>query len=76
MRRNLLDTVCRADDERVAEAQEQAGLEDADHRLEPGIQLFGVGDSGELAVDDRVAAVGQDESPLGSGRMLVSAPSL
>ena len=43
-RRKLLDAVFRADDEQVAEAQEQAGLEDSDHRLKVGIQRFGVGD--------------------------------
>ena len=74
MRRKLLDTVFRADDEQVAEAQEQAGLEDSDHRLEAGIELFRVGDFGKPAVDDRVAPVGQEEFTLGSGRMLVSAP--
>ena len=59
MRRKLLDTVFGADDEQVAEAQEQAGLEDSDHRLKAGIELFGVGDFGKLAVDDRITAVGQ-----------------
>ena len=55
----LLDTVIRADDEHVAEAQEQAGFEDSNHRLETGIKLFGVADLGKVAVDDRVSAVGQ-----------------
>ena len=60
-RRNLLDTVFGADDEQVAEAQKQAGLEDSDHRLEAGIELFRVGDFGKLAVDDRITPVGQEE---------------
>ena len=41
---DLLDPVVRADDEHVAEAQEQAGLEDADHRLEAGVEFLGVAD--------------------------------
>ena len=61
MRRKLLDTVFGADDEQVAEAQKQAGLEDSDHRLEAGIELFRVGDFGKLAVDDRITPVGQEE---------------
>src|SRR5271165_1992405 len=59
MGRNLLDTVTRTDDEQVAEAQEQAGLEDSDHRLEAGVKFFRVADFGKVAVDDRVTAVGQ-----------------
>ena len=74
MRRKLLNTVFGADDEQVAEAQKQAGLEDSDHRLEAGIELFRVGDFGNWQSMIALPPSVRKSSPLGSGRMLVSAP--
>ena len=58
------DSICStpeigADDQGVAEPEEQAGLEHADHGLKPDVELDGVRNLGEVAINDRIAAVGQ-----------------
>ncbi len=64
-----------ADDQQVAEAEEEAGLEDADDLLEAGVERAGSSIAREPAVDDPVAAVGDDTGePSGSRRIAVVGP--
>ena len=56
---DLLDALGRADDEQIAKAEKQAGLEDSDNGLKAGVELLRIADLGEVAINDGVAAVGQ-----------------
>ena len=56
---------------RVAEADEEAGLEHAGDALELAVERFGIVDRAEAAVDDHVSAVGHVGRTVTRRRLIV-----